>query len=78
MTDPGRVELVGVNVGAQHVDAVQGGFGGDLVVAAFDGQAGVGDGVVEVLGHLVFVDHLADRDADGVTAGQPAGGDPGR
>ena len=32
--DPGGVELVGGHGGAEHVDAVQGGFGGDLVVAA--------------------------------------------
>ena len=43
----------------------------------FDGQGGVGDGAVEVLAHLVLVDHLPDGDADLVGTGQSARGDAG-
>lgn len=38
----------------QDVDAIQRGFGGDLLGAAGDGQVGVGDREVEVFAHLVF------------------------
>src|SRR4029077_14429400 len=70
-------ELLGGHRGAQHGDAVQGGFGSDLIVSAFGGEAGVGDPVVEVLAHRVLVDDLADRDADGVGADGTAGVDAG-
>src|SRR6266508_2860846 len=40
----------GVRAGAEDVDAVQGGFGGDAGVVAGDGQGGVGDGCLEVFG----------------------------
>ena len=46
-------------------------------MAAFDGQAGVGDGAVKVLAHLYLSMTLPDRDADLVGAGQSAGGDAG-
>ena len=68
----GRVQLFGIDAGAQHVDAVEGGFGVDLGLLAFDGQAGVGDGDLEVFADLVVVDLFADRDPDLVGAGQGA------
>ena len=49
----------------------------DLGGFAGDGQGGVGDGDVEVFGHLVLVDDLADLEPDPVRTGQPAGGDGG-
>src|ERR1700687_5719735 len=39
--------------GAQHVDAVEGGLGGDRVVVAGERERFVGDGEGEVFGHLV-------------------------
>jgi hypothetical protein len=80
----GGVQLAGGHGGAQHVEAVQGGFGVDLVLLAGYGQAGIGDGHVEVLGGLVFLliilvfaDHFADLDPDWPGAGQPPGLDAG-
>ncbi len=71
--DAGRVELAGRDGGAQHVEPVEGGLGVDLVLAALDGQAGIGDGEAEVLGGLVCADHLAGGEADRVRAAQPPG-----
>ena len=66
----GGVEGVGVDAGAQHVDAIQGGLGvdGGLVAVVF--EPGVGDREVEVLAHLELSADLADCDADLVGAGQ--------
>ena len=47
-------------------------------MASVEGEAGVGDRQVEVLGDLVLVEHLADRDADGVGADERAGVRRGR
>ena len=47
------------------------------ILPSFHGEAGIGDGEVEVLGGLVFADHLADLDADRPGAGEPAGLDAG-
>jgi len=63
--------------GADDVDAVQGGFFGDLRLAAGYGEAVIGDGDVEVLAGLVLVDDLAGLDADLGGAGQPSGLDAG-
>ena len=52
------------------------GFGVDAGLVATVGEGGVGDGGVEVLAHLVFVDHLAHRLADLARAGEGAAGDP--
>src|SRR5664279_3845629 len=71
--DCGRFQGAGGQAGADDVDAVQAGFGVDLVLSAGDGEGGVGDGDVEVFGHLVFADDLADPDADRVGAGQAPG-----
>jgi hypothetical protein len=70
----GRVEAGGGHAGADDVDAIQRGFGGDLGLAAADSQGGVGDRGVEVFGHFEFVDRLAEFDPDPVRAGQPAFG----
>ena len=66
----GRVELGGGHRGAEHVDAIERGLGGDLVSPPGQGQAGVGDGHVEVLGHLELVDQFAGFEADLVSPGQ--------
>ena len=63
-------EGVGGQAGAQHVDAVEGGLGGDGVLVAAEGERVLGDGDGEVLGHLERVDHLADPQPDGVLAAQ--------
>ena len=77
MTTPAGSSWSAGTDGAHDVDAVEGGFGGDVVVSAGDGQAGVGDGAVKVLAHLVFADDLADRFADSAGTGQPACGNAG-
>jgi len=50
--------------GAQHVDAVEPGFGLDRGIVAGEGEFTVGDGAGEVLGHLLAVEHDANRLAD--------------
>jgi len=73
----GGVEALGGHAGADDVDAVQRGLGGDLLDAAGDGQGGVGDLEVEVFGHLVLVDQRAGLERDPVNprAGQPMRGE---
>src|SRR6185312_5138968 len=63
-------EGVGGQAGAQHVDAVEGGLGGDGVLVAAEGERVLGDGDGEVLGHLERVDYLAGPQPDGVLAAQ--------
>ncbi len=63
--------------GAQHVDAVEGGFGGDRVVVGGEGEGVVGDLDGEVFGHLVVVDDLADPQRDRVLAPQWPGSSAG-
>ncbi len=70
--DAGRVEFAVRYGSAQDVDPVESGFLLDLVLPALDGQAVIGNGDLEVLGHLVLADHLADGDADRVRAGELA------
>ena len=55
----GRVEVVGGERGADDVDPVEPGFLLDLVLLPLDGEAVIGDGDGEVLGHLVLADDLA-------------------
>ena len=55
--------LVG-QAGAQHVDAVEGGLGGDGVLVAGEAERLVGDVQVKVLGHLELVAHLAHPQRD--------------
>ncbi len=65
----GSDRLLG-KVGADHVKAVEGGFGGDLGVAAGKAEAGVFDGQIEVLDHFVLANDLTHGDADAVLAAQ--------
>src|SRR5208283_2401402 len=46
----------------------------DAGLVAPVGEAGVGDGALKVLAHLVFVDDFADGFPDGTGPGEPAGG----
>ena len=50
----GGVEGGGLDAGAQHIDTVKGGLGGDRGLVAMVGEAGVGDRGMKVLAHLVF------------------------
>ena len=52
------------HVGADDIDAVEPGLGGDRVVGAAVGEARVGDDDLEVLAHLVLVEHGSHRKAD--------------
>ena len=71
------VEALGLDIGADDVDAVELFFGGDLLVEAFEGEGVLGDLGVEVLGDLVSVDDLSDADADSVLAAEGPLGAPG-
>ena len=64
------VERTGGQAGADDVQAVQGRFGGDGIGFAAVAERGVGDLDVEVLGHLVAADDLADPQGDLVLARQ--------
>ena len=66
-----------VNGGAQHVDAIECGFGVDRVLVTLVGEGSVGDGAVKMLAHLVFSDHFADGFPDTPGAGQSPGGHAG-
>ena len=66
----GGIERLGPEVGAQDIDAVEQGFGFDLLDLALERQIIVGDDLGEVLGHLVMVDHRADRQGDLILAAQ--------
>lgn len=57
-------ERGGRHRGAHDIDAVERCFGGDGVGLARERQTGRGDGDVEVLGHLVSIEHGADLQAD--------------
>lgn len=60
----GGIQPVGRHAGADHVQAVEPGLGGDGVLKAPPGQAAVSDVDGDVLGHLVRVEHGADQEAD--------------
>ena len=75
MTAPAASEDAGGDAGADHVDPVEGGLGGDLVLVAAPGEAGAGDLGDEVLGDLVLADDLADPIPDLVRVLQPPGVD---
>src|ERR1035438_4708441 len=70
----GGVEDVRGDAGADHVDPVEGGLGGDLLLVAAPGEGGAGDLGDEVLADLVLADHLPDPYPDLVRVLQPAGG----
>jgi hypothetical protein len=73
----GGVQDAAVHAGADHVEAVQGGLGGDLVLVTAEAERGVVDLADEVLADLVLVDDLADPLADPGGAPQPARGHRG-
>ena len=77
----GRVQLGLRDGGADDVDPVEPGLLLDLRLLPLGGEAGIGDGDVEVLGHLVLVQDLAgllpDLGGAGQPAGRSAGGDRG-
>ncbi len=58
------VQLVSGDRGAKHVDPVERGLGVDGGVSTGVDEGGVGDGDLEVLGHLSFVEHLAHLHPD--------------
>src|ERR1700730_3876835 len=60
------VEQVGCDVGAYHVETIEQGLVVDRLAPALDNEIVVSDGDVEMLGHLVVIDDLADGDADGI------------
>lgn len=62
--DSGGVQGLGVAAGADDVYSVESGFGVDLLLVAVVVERVVGGVKGEVLGHLVFVDDLADGQAN--------------
>ena len=58
------VQHVGRQAGAHYIYAIGGSFGGDLSGLAREAEAMVGDGKVEVLAHLVLLDHGTDSERD--------------
>src|SRR3984885_15986874 len=63
------VHHAGRQAGTHYIYAIGGGFGGDLGRLAREGEAVIGDGEMEVLAHLVLLDHGADGERD---LGRPA------
>src|SRR5208282_6923120 len=55
----GVVQHVGRQAGAHYIYAIGGGFGGDLGSLARESEALVGDDEIEMLAHLVLLDHRA-------------------
>ena len=72
----GGAEGVLRHIGAQDVEAVERGFGGDAGRIADEAQVIVGDGDLEVLGDLAAAEHGADRQADLGGAAQWLAGAP--
>jgi hypothetical protein len=62
--DGGGREAVARQAAADHVDAVERGLGGDRLGLAREGEARIGDGELEVLGHMATVDDGAYLEAD--------------
>ena len=69
---------------AHRVEPVEGGFARDLVALSGEDEPVVGNGQIEVLGHLVPAEHGADGHADlgraaqGLALTRDAGCDPGQ
>ena len=68
--DLAAAQAAGVNGGAQHVDAIQGGFGGDGVLVAGVAEARVSDLGPEVLGDLAAAQHPVGAHRDLLLAAQ--------
>src|SRR6201981_2551023 len=60
----GGVGLGGWQIGADHIDAVERGLGGDAEGVLGEAERLVGDADVEMLGHVAPSEHRADRLAD--------------
>ena len=72
----GRVHLLLGHAGADDVDAIERGFGGDRGDVAGELQIVVGDGELEVLGDLAPAKHGSDGQADPVSAPKRLAGAP--
>jgi hypothetical protein len=68
--DTDGVQSFRVEAGSDHIDAVQGGLGGNPVLVPMVGERVIGDGRDEMLADLVLVDDLSYCDADLVGAAQ--------
>src|SRR6202021_3939395 len=68
----GRGHLFLRYAGADDVESVERGFGGDLLLEALEGKAALLDGECKVLSDFVLVDDLTDPHADLVAAGKRA------
>ena len=66
----GGFEAVRRQTASDHIDAVARGLGGDRLGLAREGEAGVGDGELKVLGHVATVDDGANLEGDLVLAAQ--------
>src|SRR3990172_5251966 len=73
----GRGKVTLGDAGAQDVDAVERCLGGDLLLLAGEGEAGVGDLELEVLADAPAVPDLADCEPDRALAGEGALRDAG-
>ena len=60
----GGIRLCGRQVGADHIDAVERGLGGDAEGVLGEAERVVGDADLEMLGHVAPSEHGADRLAD--------------
>src|ERR1017187_1379185 len=67
----GGIEGLGIDAGADHVDPVAGGLGGDLLLIAAPGETGAGDVADEMLADLVPADDLPGPLPDRASAFEP-------
>ena len=68
----GRCHLLLRYAGADHVEPIERGFGGDLLLKPLELEAGLFDGERKVLADFVLIDDFADPHADLVAAGERA------
>jgi hypothetical protein len=70
----GRKRIIGASEGADDVDSVGGGLGGDGCLIALPGDLPVADVEDEVLGDLPLIDHFPGCEPDLVRVGEPPAG----
>ena len=70
------IGLRGRQIGAHHVNAVECGLGGDGGLVPVEAERVVGDGDVEVFGHLALAEYGAECLADGRRSTQRVTGSP--
>ena len=58
------IQLISTHTGAQHVDPIESRLGVDGGLSSGNAEAPIADHHIEVLGHLVAVDHLAHPHPD--------------